>query len=234
MPWKWPSGRSCPAANPGNEPARPSHDPTHEVAQGVAPDARVVYVDKDPLVLAHARALLASNPHGGTDYIEADLYDPGTLVSRARAKLDFGQPVAIMLMGVMGHVGNPGEDDDQVAASIVDRLKAALPSGGYLVMYEGVDTDPRQREALEQYNQSGAVPYRLRNQEQIARFFDGLELVDPAWYRSTNGAPTPARSTRRACPRSAESPGSRDPRGYPDPETRPLPGSAGDNLSWNG
>lgn len=75
------------------------------------------------------------NPHGGTDYIEADLYDPGTLVSIARTKLDFAQPVAIMLMGVMGHLGNPGEDDDRVARSIVDRLKDALPSGGYLVMY---------------------------------------------------------------------------------------------------
>jgi hypothetical protein len=170
----------------------PSHDPTHEVAQGVAPDARVVYVDKDPLVLAHARALLASNPHSGTDYIEADLYDPGTLVSRARSKLDFGQPVAIMLMGVMGHVGNPGEDDDQVAASIVDRLKAALPSGGYLVMYEGVDTDPAQREALEQYNQSGAVPYRLRDQRQVARFFDGLELVDPGLVPIHEWRPDPS------------------------------------------
>jgi hypothetical protein len=97
-------------------------------------------VDKDPLVLAHARALLASNPHGGTDYIEADLNDPGTLVSIARTKLDFAQPIAIMLMGVMGHIGNPGEDDDEVARSIVDQLKDALPSGGYLVMYEGVNT----------------------------------------------------------------------------------------------
>jgi hypothetical protein len=170
----------------------PSHDPTHEVAQGVAPEARVVYVDKDPLVLAHARALLAGNPQGGTDYIEADLYDPDTLVSRARTKLDFDQPVAIMLMGVMGHVGNPGEDDDQVASSIVERLKAALPSGGYLVMYEGVDTDPAQREALKQYNQSGAVPYRLRDQTQVARFFDGLELVDPGLVPIHEWRPDPS------------------------------------------
>src|SRR5450432_2243731 len=74
----------------------PSHDPTHEVAQRVAPESRVVYVDNDPLVLVHARALLTSNPHGGTDYIEADLNDPGTLLSIARTKLDFAQPVAIM------------------------------------------------------------------------------------------------------------------------------------------
>jgi hypothetical protein len=157
----------------------PSHDPTHEVAQRVAPDSRVVYVDNDPLVLAHARALLAGNPSGGTDYIEADLYDPGMLVSIARTKLDFTQPVAIMLMGVMGHIGNPAENDDEVGRSIVDRLKDALPSGGYLVMYEGVDTDPAQHEALDQYNDSGAVPYRLRRPEQVIRFFDGLELAEP-------------------------------------------------------
>jgi hypothetical protein len=144
----------------------PSHDPTHEVAQRAAPDARVVYVDKDPFVLAHARALLASNPRG-VDYIEADLYDPETLISRARAKLDFTQPVAIMLMGVMGHVGNPGEDDDQVARSIVEQLKAALPAGGYLIMYEGTDTDPAQREALKRRTCAGATKYvRLRRGER--------------------------------------------------------------------
>jgi hypothetical protein len=157
----------------------PSHDPTHAVAQRAAPETRVVYVDKDPLVLAHARALLASNPSGGTDYIEADLYDPGALLDLARTKLDFTQPVAIMLMGVMGHVGNPGEDDDQVARSILDALKAGLPSGGYLIMYEGTDTDPRQREALRQYNSSGAVPYYVRQPEQVIRWFDGLDVAEP-------------------------------------------------------
>jgi hypothetical protein len=169
----------------------PSHDPTHEVAQDVAPEARVVYVDKDPFVLAHARALLASNPRG-VDYIEADLYDPATLIGRAREKLDFSQPVAIMLMGVMGHVGNPAEDDDDVARSIVEQLKAALPSAGYLIMYEGTDTDPAQREALKQYNESGAVPYRLRDIEQIARFFDELELVPPGLVPIHEWRPDPS------------------------------------------
>jgi hypothetical protein len=125
----------------------PSNDPTHEVAQRVAPESRVVYVDHDPLVLAQAQALLTSNPRGGTDYIEADLYQPGALIDIARTKLDFGQPVAIMLMGVMGHIGNPDENDE-VARSIVARLKDALPSGGYFVMYEGINTDPAQNEAL--------------------------------------------------------------------------------------
>ena len=158
----------------------PSNNPTHEVAQRVAPESRIVYVDHDPLVLAHARALLTSNPRGGTDYMEADLYDPGALVSLAQTKLAFSRPVAIMLMGVMGHVGDPdGDPGDEVARSILDRLKAALPSGGYLIMYEGINTDPAQNEALKVYNSSGAIPYHVRHPEQVARFFDGLELEEP-------------------------------------------------------
>ena len=157
----------------------PSHGPTHEVAQGVAPESRTVYVDHDPLVLAHARALLENNPHGGTDYIEADLYQPAALLDIARTKLDFSQPVAIMLMGVMGHIGNPHEDDDRVGRSIVEALKDALPSGGYFVMYEGTDTDPAQAKALEAYNASGAIPYYVRQPEQVIRFFDGLQLEEP-------------------------------------------------------
>ena len=157
----------------------PSHSPTHEVAQAVAPQARVVYVDHDPLVLAHARALLETSPHGGTDYIEADLYQPGALLDIARTKLDFSQPVALMLMGVMGHIGNPFQDDDRVGRSIVEALKDAIPSGGYFVMYEGINTDPEQNKALEQYNASGAIPYHVREPAQVLRFFDGLELVEP-------------------------------------------------------
>jgi hypothetical protein len=157
----------------------PSHDNTHEIAQRVAPRSRIVYVDNDPLVLAHARALLTSNAEGTTDYIDADLNDPDALLSIARQKLDFGQPIAIMLMGILGHIGNPGERDDHAARSIVDKLKAALPSGGYLALYEATDADPAQNEATRLYNESGAEPYHLRRAEQIARFFDGLELAEP-------------------------------------------------------
>jgi S-adenosyl methyltransferase len=157
----------------------PSHSPTHEVAQGVAPGSRVVYVDHDPLVLAHARALLEANPSGGTDYIEADLYQPAALLDVARTKLDFSQPIAIMLMGVMGHIGDPFQDDDRVGRSIVEAMKDALPSGGYFVMYEGINTDPAQNEALAAYNASGAIPYHVREPAQVLRFFEGLELVDP-------------------------------------------------------
>jgi hypothetical protein len=157
----------------------PSHDNTHEVAQRVAPDSRIVYVDNDPLVLVHARALLTSDPPGSTDYIDADLYDPGKVLDIARTKLDFSRPLAIMLMGILGHIGNPAEDGDRVARSIVDQLKAALPSGGYLSVYDGADIDPEYVTGIEAYNASGAVPYRVRSPGQITRFFDGLELVDP-------------------------------------------------------
>jgi hypothetical protein len=157
----------------------PSHDSTHEIAQRVALDSRIVYVDNDPLVLAHARALLTSNAEGGTDYIAADLNDPDALLRIAREKLDFSRPLAILLMGVLGHIGNPEEDDDRVARSIVDTLKVALPSGGYLAVYDTSNANPGQNDALTKYNQSGAAPYRVRRPDQILRLFSDLELVDP-------------------------------------------------------
>jgi hypothetical protein len=157
----------------------PSHDNTHEIAQRVAPAARVVYVDNDPLVLAHARALLTGTPPGTTDYISGDLNEPAAILEVARRKLDFSRPVAIMLMGILGHIGNPAEDGDRYAQAIVRTLKDALPPGSYVAIYEGVDTDPVHSSAIDHYNQSGAVPFHLRSPSQIARFLDGLELIEP-------------------------------------------------------
>ena len=177
----------------------PSHDNSHEIAQRVAPDARVIYVDNDPMVLIHARALLTSSPPSTTDYIDADLNDPSSIVTIAREKLDFSRPLAIMLMGILGHIGNPAEDDDRFAQSVVGTLRAALPSGGYLAIYEALDTSQEQNAALDYYNQTGAVPYHVRRADQIARFFDGLELVEPGlvpvheWRPDPNPFPqTPA------------------------------------------
>ena len=170
----------------------PSHDNTHEIAQSVAPDSRIVYVDNDPLVLAHARALLTSSPPGTTDYIDADLNNPASILAVAREKLDFTRPVAIMLMGILGHIGDPGEDDDRYTRSIVDELKAALPSGGYLALCEATDANPQQNQAAEQYNQSGADPYHLRRPEQIVRFFDGLEVVEPGVVPIQEWRPDPS------------------------------------------
>ena len=140
----------------------------------------------------HARALLTSSPPSTTDYIDADLNDPGALLSIARQKLDFTGPIAIMLMGMLGHIGNPAEDDDRYARSLVEMLKAALPAGGYLALYETLDTDPTQNAALDIYNQTGAVPYRLRRADQIARLFDGLELFEPGLIPIHEWRPDPS------------------------------------------
>jgi hypothetical protein len=156
----------------------PNNDNTHEVAQRIASDCRVVYVDNDPLVLTHARALLTGK-RGTTDYIDADLNEPTDIIRIAREKLDFSQPIAIMLMGILGHIGNPEENDDQFARSVVGCLKQALPAGGYLALYEATNTVPAHNEAIRLYNESGAVPYHLRGEEQVVRFFDELEVVEP-------------------------------------------------------
>jgi len=175
----------------------PSRDNTHEIAQRVAPDARVVYVDNDPFVLAHARALLRSSPPGSTDYIDADLNDPASILATAREKLDFSRPVAIMLMGILGHIGHPRQDDDAYARAVVDVLKAGLPSGGYLAISEGIEGDPEQDAALGFYEKSGAVPFRVRSLDQVTRLFAGLDLVEPGVvprqdWRPDPGEPRPA------------------------------------------
>ncbi|MEW2352611.1 SAM-dependent methyltransferase [Spirillospora sp. NPDC029432] len=152
----------------------PTEENTHQVAQRVAPESHIVYVDNDPLVLVHARALLTSRPEGATHYVEADLHEPREILRLAGAHLDFGKPVALMLMGIMGHVS-----DDAEALSIVRRLVGGLSPGGYLVLEDGTDTDEAFLEAQKGYDDTGAVPYRLRGPEQIARFFEGLELLEP-------------------------------------------------------
>ncbi|WP_046468788.1 SAM-dependent methyltransferase [Allosalinactinospora lopnorensis] len=153
----------------------PTVDNTHEVAQRIAPESRIVYVDNDPLVLSHARALLISAPEGMTNYITADLHDPERILAEAAKTLDFTRPVALMLMGILGHVADHDE-----ARSIVRRLLDALPSGSYLAHYDSTNTNETMNEANRRYNEeSGAVPYILRSPDQVARYLDGLELVEP-------------------------------------------------------
>jgi hypothetical protein len=165
----------------------PSADNTHEVAQRVAPASRIVYVDNDPLVLTHARALLTSDPQGVTHYIDADLRDPDTILDGASRILDFGQPVALMLMGILGHVG-----DYEEARSIVRRLLDALPSGSYLTLNDGTDVISQAfARAQQTYNESGALPYQLRSPDQIAGFFAGLELVEPGVVSVPRWRPDP-------------------------------------------
>ncbi|WP_433384003.1 SAM-dependent methyltransferase [Actinoplanes sp. CA-142083] len=153
----------------------PTADNTHQVAQRVAPEARVVYVDNDPMVLAHARALLAGTPEGVTRYVDADLREPAAVLAAARTILDFERPVALILSGVLGHV-----DDTGRARTILRELLEPLPPGSFLSLNDGTSVVSAEiQEAQDDYNESGAMPYKLRSPEEIASFFDGLELVEP-------------------------------------------------------
>jgi O-methyltransferase involved in polyketide biosynthesis len=154
----------------------PTADNTHDVAQRAAPESRIVYADYDPVVLAHARALLTSSPEGQTDYIEADLRETGTILSAAARTLDFSKPVAILLLAVLHFI--PDEDDPY---AIVRELMDAVPSGSFLVIVHAPsDRSPQEMaEQTRRYNESGAELMRPRSQEEILRFFTGLELIGP-------------------------------------------------------
>ena len=166
----------------------PTANNTHEVAQSIAPETRVVYVDNDPLVLTHARALLVGSPEGVTDYVDADLRDPDAILERAARTLDFDRPIALMLMGILGHI-----PDDELQP-IVKRLVDALPPGSYLASYDGTNTSEAYNQAIEVGNQQGDVPYILRSPEAVATRFEGLELLEPGvvpcplWRPNIEGA----------------------------------------------
>ena len=166
----------------------PTVNNTHQVAQQVAPESRIVYVDNDPLVLVHARALLTSSPEGATDYIEADARDVDTILEGAAATLDFSRPVAITMLGILPFIG----DDNEVKA-IVTRLLAAVPTGSYLAVTHSTSeaTGERVIEAVRQWNQVAPTPYRLRSPEQIAAFFEGLELIEPGVVPCPQWRPDP-------------------------------------------
>ncbi|MDA8369748.1 MAG: SAM-dependent methyltransferase [Nocardiopsaceae bacterium] len=151
----------------------PTANNTHEVAQAYAPESTIVYVDNDPLVLAHANALLVGTPEGKTDYLHIDLRDTDAVIEQARERMDFTRPIALILMGVLGHI------DENEAPGIVRRLVSALPSGSFLALWDGVDTDPRVNEALKGYNETAPLPYRHRSVEWVSALFDGLEVVEP-------------------------------------------------------
>ncbi len=166
----------------------PTMENTHEVAQQVAPESRIVYVDNDPLVLVHARALLVNTtPEGVTTYVDADVHDPELIISDARNVLNFSQPIAVMLMGVLGYVADFDE-----ARSIVARVMAAVPSGSYLVLWDGTKTGDAIVEGGAKLAESGAIPYNLRSLEQISQCFEGLQLVDPGLVPITQWRPDTA------------------------------------------
>jgi O-methyltransferase involved in polyketide biosynthesis len=166
----------------------PTQDNTHEVAQRIAPDARIVYVDNDPLVLVHARALLTSSPQGTTTYVEADLHDPDTILHAAAKTLDFSQPVAIMLLGVMHFIS----DDDRLQ-EIINRLLAALSPGSHVAVANtttAVNGDVT-AEAVRVWNIDAQPKLTLRTPERIAEFFTGLEVVEPGWVSCSRWRPEP-------------------------------------------
>ncbi|MFE9025487.1 SAM-dependent methyltransferase [Streptomyces iakyrus] len=156
----------------------PTADNTHEIAQRLAPDSRVVYVDNDPIVLVHARTLLTGTPDGVTAYIDADVHDPDAIVERAGHTLDFTQPVAVMMLGILNFVL-----DVDKARDIVRRVMAAVPSGSFLVLTHPTFDDELggagQIPAMKFWNENATPPITARSGADIAAFFEGLEMLEP-------------------------------------------------------
>jgi hypothetical protein len=166
----------------------PSGDNTHEVAQRIAPDSRVVYVDKDPMVAAHARALLTSDTGEETCCLDADLLDVGELLDQARQKLDFGQPIAVMMLMLLHMI-----PDSEQPHELVSQLMAAVPSGSYLVISHPASDIRAQSMAdmAELLTQTGP-PMAARSHADVSRFFDGLDLVEPGVVALPNWRPDSA------------------------------------------
>jgi O-methyltransferase involved in polyketide biosynthesis len=154
----------------------PTANNTHEVAQATASECRIVYVDNDPLIMTYARALLTSTSEGATDYVYADLHEPDAILREAAKTLDFTQPIALMLLGIVEHILDTDE-----AYAIVDQLLDALPSGSYLALCDPT-TEVRPEvmlEAVRQWNESATPLIAARSRQELIRFFDGLELLEP-------------------------------------------------------
>jgi DNA-binding HxlR family transcriptional regulator len=150
----------------------------HEVAQSIEPKSRVVYVDNDPMVAAHASALLTSSPEGACDFIAADLREPGKILAHAAQTLDLDQPTGIFLIMVLHFI-----PDDADPWQIVARLMRGVRGPAYLVIgHAGADIDAQSsRAASEEYNARSPVPVRLRSHEEVARFFEDADttMMDP-------------------------------------------------------
>jgi hypothetical protein len=168
----------------------PTANNTHEVAQSVAPESRIVYVDNDPLVLSHARALLTSGPVGATAYLDADLRDTESILDLAAGTLDFARPIAIMLLAILHYI-----PDTREARRIVARLVDAVPSGSYLaISHAASDISPAEMaEMIRRMNEHLAEGNHVgRPRQAVARFFDGLELVEPGVVKVTQWRPASA------------------------------------------
>jgi trans-aconitate methyltransferase len=164
----------------------PTANNTHEVAQSVAPESRIVYVDNDPIVLSHAKALLASKPEGACAYLDADLRDPEKILAQAADTLDFSQPVAVILFTILQFVA----DDNEVGA-IVNRLMESFVPGSFLaISHPASDIDAEQHtEMVRRLNQSVAEKVALRDRAGVTRLFDGFELIQPGVVRAPEWRP---------------------------------------------
>ena len=165
----------------------PTAPNVHQVAQEIAPDSRIVYVDNDPIVLAHARALLTSAPEGRTEYIDADLRDVSKILQspQLRDAIDLDQPVALMLIAIMHFVGD-ADDPFGVTRQLVD----ALPSGSYLALSHLTgDFDPTAWDRVAAIYAKNGVTMQVRPRADIERFFDGLEIVEPGLQLVHNWRP---------------------------------------------
>ncbi|MFC7533322.1 SAM-dependent methyltransferase [Actinoplanes sp. GCM10030250] len=175
----------------------PTAENTHQVAQAAAPESRIVYVDNDPLVLVHARALLTGTPQGATEYVDANLHEPAKILDAAKGTLNLDEPVGLILMNILGHV----PDLDQ-AVSIVRALLAGLPSGSYLVTADGTNVidGPAFEEAIGVWNANAPLSYHLRHPDQLARYLEGLEVLEPGlvpcagWRPAAGAAPDELRA----------------------------------------
>jgi S-adenosyl methyltransferase len=169
----------------------PTVDNTHEVAQAAAPASRVVYVDNDPIVLSHARALLTSGPEGATAYLDADVRDVDTVLARARELLDFGQPIGVLLIALLHMLGD--EDDPW---GLVARYMAAVPPGSYLVLSHLASDVQAETMAAMRRRINELMPQHvyMRTKDQVTAFFGGMPLVEPGvvlthQWRPGTGAP---------------------------------------------
>ncbi|MFF4713080.1 SAM-dependent methyltransferase [Streptomyces eurythermus] len=165
----------------------PTEPNLHQVVQAVNPQARVVYVDNDPIVLRHAEALLRSTPEGATKYIEADVREPEKIIGSAKEILDFEEPVALSLVALLHFVS-----DEYRPYELVNDLLAPLPSGSFLMLSHVTgDFDPAGwAKAVDIYRKSG-VPAQVRSRDEVARFFTGLDLIDPGVQVVTDWHPEP-------------------------------------------
>jgi len=164
----------------------PTASNTHQVAQEVAPECRVVYVDYDPVVLSHARALLTSTPEGATDYIDADLREPGDILAKAARTLDFAEPVAVTMLAILHAIG-----DDEDPYGLVAQIMAALPSGSYLaISHLPSDLEPKLAESRDRVNRLSHQQYTHRSHAEVLRFFDGLHMIEPGLVELRKWRPT--------------------------------------------